>query len=83
MRFKSPTDDWIGAISFRLVQESVEEPGLEPAGESEQVLALALVAESAGGLVPAPVLAQVQVWVAELWVPVAALVMVVGDRARD
>lgn len=61
----------------------VEEPGLEPAGEWEQVLALALVAESAEESVPALALAQVLVWVGESLVPVVALATVAGDRARD
>ena len=61
----------------------VEELGLEPVEEWEQVLALVLVLELVGESVPAPALAQVQVWVGESSAPVVALATAAGDRARD
>lgn len=45
---------------------------LERAEESEQVLALVLVPESAGESAPAQALELVQVWVAESLAPVVA-----------
>lgn len=57
--------------------------GLEPAEEWEQAPALVLVLELVGESVPAPALAQVQVWVGESSVPVVALATAAGDRARD
>lgn len=50
-----------------MVQVLVEESGLERAEESEQVLALVLVPESAG----------------ESLVPVVVLATAAGDQARD